>query len=179
MVRLFIHKVDKTHKIGESQINASQWWTPKLEINTNKKSTKGPGTIGQTNRRTDILYCHRGYLNPWPADACAAHNYGLCALIVKNRHGRPDKETERWINGYKKIYKIDCTPLGSSGPQCLENPSRRCTPTLEINTNKKIAKGPWITGRTDGNTDEHIILPLRVYEPVACGCMNCKKLQAA
>ena len=49
------------------------------------KITKGPRTTGrsdghtdeQTDGRTDILYCHSGYLSLWPAAACVARNYGM------------------------------------------------------------------------------------------------------
>ena len=34
--------------------------------------------------QTDILYCHSGDLDPWPAAACAARNCGPRALIAKN-----------------------------------------------------------------------------------------------
>ena len=39
--------------------------------------------------------------------------------------------------------------------------------------------GGQLDGWTDGRTDGHIILPLRVFETVACGCMCCAQLQAA
>ena len=49
------------------------------------------------------------------------------------------------------------------------NASWRWTPILEINENTKIIKYPWMTGRTDG----HIILPIRIFHHMACGCMRC------
>ena len=33
--------------------------------------------------------------------------------------------------------------------------------------------------RTTGQTDGHIMLPLRIFEPVACGCMLCAQLRSA
>ena len=41
-------------------------------------------TEGQTEGQADILYCHAGDLNPWPASACAARNYGPHDLIAKS-----------------------------------------------------------------------------------------------
>ena len=56
--------------------------------------------------------------------------------------------------------------MGYFGPQCEDigayeyvkvrsaiNAPRRWTPTLEMDTNTKIVKGPWMTGQTDGQTD--------------------------
>ena len=78
-----------------SCINVSQFWTHKLKMylhffpvcvfsivmlipkmfvddqTDRHKVTKG----SRTTRRTEILYCHSGYTNPWPASACAARNY--------------------------------------------------------------------------------------------------------
>ena len=42
----------------------------------------------------------------------------------------------------------------------------------QLNINKKYAKGPQMTGQTVGRMDEHIILPIRVFDPVACGRMH-------
>ena len=39
----------------------------------------------------------------------------------------------------------------------------------------KIAKVPWKTGKKDG----HIILPLRVFDPVACSRISCAQLRTA
>ena len=50
------------------------------------------------------------------------------------------------------------------------NASQRWTPTLEINTNTKIAKSPV--------DDRHVILPLRGFEHVVCGRMSCAQLRA-
>ena len=66
-----------------------------------------------------------------------------------------------------------------TGPAVGINAPQRWTLKLEINTNAKIAKGLQTTERTDGQTDRHIILPLRGFEPVACRRMRCGKLWAA
>ena len=74
-------------------VNASQLWTPTLEINSNTKTEKGPRKTG----RTDILYFHSGALNPWPAAACAARNYGLrlyCHQKLIQTNGHIDIETD-------------------------------------------------------------------------------------
>ena len=34
--------------------------------------TKGPRTTGQTDGRTEILYCHSGDLKPWPVASLSA-----------------------------------------------------------------------------------------------------------
>ena len=60
-------------------------------LNTNTKITKG----SQKTRRMNIFYFHSGYLKPYPVAACAARNYGPCALIMKKRRRRPDRETDR------------------------------------------------------------------------------------
>ena len=39
-----------------------------------KKLAKRPAD-NQMDGWTDILYCHSGYLKPWPAATCAARNY--------------------------------------------------------------------------------------------------------
>ena len=56
----------------------------------------------------------------------------------------------------------------------------RWTPELEINTNAQITKRPAVDhtdgqtdGRTDRRTDGYIVLPLRVFGPVACDPMLC------
>ena len=53
------------------------------------------------------------------------------------------------------------------------NASRSCTSTLEMNTNTKIAKRP-----ADNLTDRHIILPLRVFDTMACNRVCCAQLWA-
>ena len=54
------------------------------------------------------------------------------------------------------------------------------TTILETNTNIKTAKAyRQINGRMDGWMYTHIILPLRVFDSMACGRMCYKKLQAA
>ena len=49
-----------------------------LEPNTKKiiQLKKSQKARGQPDKRTEILYCHSGDLNPWPATACSARNYG-------------------------------------------------------------------------------------------------------
>ena len=59
------------------------------------------------------------------------------------------------------------------------NELQRWTPTLEMNTNTKITKGPRTTRQTDGRTDEYIILPLMGFNYVACGLMSCAQLWVA
>ena len=51
-------------------------------------------------------------------------------------------------------------------------------PTDDQIERHKITKGLQKTGRTDRRMDKHIIMPLRVFEPVACGRMQCMLLQA-
>ena len=47
--------------------------------------------VPQTNRLTNILYFHSGYLNPWLATARAARNYGPHTLITKKQRRRTDR----------------------------------------------------------------------------------------
>ena len=166
-------------------INALQHWTPKLEINTNTKTTKflrttGP-TGGRADGRTDILYYHSGDLTPWPAAACAAHNYGPSEWSPnsdaedqterqrdRRMDGQMDGRTDRQMDG-----RTD-RDISLTGPYWgpLDfivgiNESWIWTPKLELNTNTKIAKVLQTTGPTDGL----IILPLRGFDPVACGCI--------
>ena len=61
----------------------------------------------QMDRHTDILYCHSGNLNPWPAAACAARNYGPRKCLSKVD---VDDRTKRLRD--RETYNIDWTPLG-------------------------------------------------------------------
>ena len=59
--------------------NASQLWTPTLEVNTNKKIAKGPQTTGRTDGHMggQIYYTTaQGTYPPWLVAACSARNYG-------------------------------------------------------------------------------------------------------
>ena len=49
---------------------------PADDLTDRHKTTKGPRTTRRMDERTAILYCHSGYLNPWPEAACVACNYG-------------------------------------------------------------------------------------------------------
>ena len=77
-------------------------------------------------------------------------------MIAKNQRRQTDRYTERQtdIYRYRQTYKINWTPLGSSRPQWGINAPQLWTPTLEMNTNAKIAKVPWTTKWADGRTDE-------------------------
>ena len=72
-----------------------------------------------------------------------------------------------WTGGY----------IISTGPQCGD----KCIATLEPHTgnqyrykNRKKARG-----QPERRTDGHILLPLRGFEPGACGRMCCAQLWAA
>ena len=98
---------------------------------------------GRTDGRTDILYFHSGYLNPCPAAAYAAHNYGPHKWSPKKYvDDRIERRRDRHISTTGPHW-------GPSYPSVGINASQRCTPTLEMNTNKKTAKGPRTTRRTD------------------------------
>ena len=96
-------------------------------------------------------------------------------MITKKWHGRPSRDTDRhrdiwtdirtdrWVYGWTDVRTAGFmdiqtdghisstgTHWGPSEPSVGINSSRRWTHTLEINTNKKIVKGLWITGKTDG-----------------------------
>ena len=83
-----------------------------------------------------------------------------------------DIDTGGWTDGDISLTGPHWGPLE---PSVGINASRRWTPTLEVDTNTKIEKVLCTTGRTEG----HIILPLRGFNPVACGHMRCEQLQAA
>ena len=59
------------------------------------------------------------------------------------------------------------------------NASQCWNPTLEINTNTKVAKFTRTTIRTDRHMDRYVILTLREFYPVACGCIRYAQLKAA
>ena len=92
----------------------------------------------------------------------------------ENRQRYIDTKRQKDIETDRHTYNLYWTPLGYSAPQCGDiNSSQRWTPTLEINTNTKKFKAPRENGRMDG----HIILPLRGFDPMACGCMRCAQIQ--
>ena len=119
-----------------------------------------------------VWFEYIGASTPWPAGACAVRNYCLCALIRKNRRGWPGRETDIHISSTGPHY-------GPLDPSVGINASQRCTPTLEINTNKKIVKGPRTNGRTDVRTDGQtyyttVYIILRKPWPAsACAARNC------
>ena len=138
-------------------------------FNRRTKITKGPWTTG----RTDILYWHSGYLNPWPVAACAAHNYGLHECWPEIDAGKPtdaNTERQRYIETGTRTHNLNWTPLGYSGPQWGDN----CIATMDpptgksiviviviviislvlklLNINTKIEKGLYTTVETDGWT---------------------------
>ena len=122
-------------------INESQRWTPTLEINTNTEIEKGPRTTRYTNRQTEILYCHSGNFTPWPVAACPARNYGprfyyrqKYTWMIVQRYKETDRETDRHISSTGPHWSPSDLSVGI-------NVLQHCTPTLEINTNTKIAKG--------------------------------------
>ena len=97
--------------------------------------------------RTDIIYCHLGDLNLWPEAACTARNYGLHKWSPKSD---ADERTDRHRDGRTDgDISLTGTHWGPLDPNAGINASRRWNPTLEINTNTKLSKGPQTTGRTD------------------------------
>ena len=66
---------------------------------------------GWTDRRTDILYWHSGDLNPWPAAACAAHNYGPRKWSPKRD---ADDHTETQKDGHISSTGTHWVPLDPS-----------------------------------------------------------------
>ena len=84
------------------------------------------------DRRTDILYCHPGDFTPWHAAACTARNYGPHGWYPKsNADDRTERQRDRETDGRMdgrtdghmdwRTYKLDWTPLGSFGYQCVDN----------------------------------------------------------
>ena len=84
-------------------------------------------------------------------------------MIAKKRRGQPDRETYIQTDIYierqrdreteRRMYRHISSAgphWGPSDPSVGINAFQRWTPTLEINTNTKIAKCPRTTGRTDG-----------------------------
>ena len=107
-------------------------WTPKLEMYRNIKTIIRPAD-NRTDRRMEKLYCHSGGLIPWPAAICAAHNYeqGIDKQKVTRATGRRDIKSQLDPSG------VHWAPFWGI------NASRCWTPTLEIKSNTKMAKGPW------------------------------------
>ena len=136
--------------------------------NTNTKIAKGLGTTV----RTDILYSHARYLNPWSAAAWTARNMGCGNVHQKATQttGQIERQKYRETDGHTNLTGPHWVPLE---PSLGINTSQKCTATLIINTQTKISKGPQTTVRTDG----YIILPLTGFDPVACGRMRCTQLR--
>ena len=108
-----------------------------------QSSQKGPRTTGRTDGWTDILYCHSGDLNSWPAAACTARNYWRRELLPKSdEEYRMDIKTERHLSSTVPHW-------GPSDPSLVGNALQRWNPTLEINTTKNITTGPQMTIRTE------------------------------
>ena len=124
---------------------------------------------GWLDGRIDIIYWHSGDLNLWPMAACAARNYGPRKWSPKgNTYDRKERHRDRKIGSTVSHW-------GYSDPSAGINKSRLWTTTLEIITNTKTEKVP----RTTGQIDRHIILPLRGFDPVACGRMCYAQLRVA
>ena len=100
----------------------------------------------QKPKKARISYFHSGDLTLWPAAERTACNYGTYYFFPKSD---ADNQKERWT----VRHIISTGPhWGPEDPSVDIITSRRWTPTLEINTNKKNSKGLWTTGRTDGQT---------------------------
>ena len=67
----------------------------------------------------------------------------------------------------REIYKLDQTPLGD-----------KCIAELYPHTGNEYKYKNWKMPEDDW-TDGYIILPLKVFETVACGRMCCAQIQSA
>ena len=81
-----------------------------------QKNAKGPRTTGQTDGWMDgyIILPLRGFEPVACSRMCCAQLWAT-QMIAKKQCRRPDSETEI------QTYKLNCTPLGSYGPQYGDN----------------------------------------------------------